>query len=85
MLGLVGVIAMDTSVAGVTVRVVSPDILPDVALMVAKPTPLPFTFTCPGLLIVAVVISEELLIVATPASDELQVTDAVRSFVVLSE
>jgi hypothetical protein len=76
---------MDTSVAGVTVRVVSPDILPDVALMVALPAPLPFTFTCAGLLIVAVVISEELLIVATPVSDELQVTDAVRSFVVLSE
>ncbi len=37
MLGLVGVIAMDTSVAGVTVRVVDPDMLPDVAVIVVDP------------------------------------------------
>jgi len=37
MLGLVGVTAMDMSVAGVTVRAVDPDILPDVAAIVVKP------------------------------------------------
>ena len=39
MLGLVGVTAMDTSFAAVTVRVVEPDMLPLVAVMVALPVP----------------------------------------------
>jgi hypothetical protein len=82
MLGLVGVIARDTSVAGVTVRVVSPDMLPHAALIFAWPILLPCTLTRPALLIVAVVVSA--LIVATAVSDELHVTDAVRSVVVLS-
>jgi hypothetical protein len=76
MLGLVGVIAMDSSVAGVTVRVVDPDMLPDVAVIVVNP--------------VAAAKADPLdpaalLIVATPVSDELQVTAVVRSCVVLSE
>ena len=37
MLGLVGVTAMDTSVAGVTVSVVVPDMLPKVAVIVVEP------------------------------------------------
>ena len=37
MLELVGVIAMDTSVAGVTVSVAIPETLPDVAVIVVEP------------------------------------------------
>lgn len=36
-LGLVGVTAIDTIVAAVTVRLVDPDLLPSVALMVVLP------------------------------------------------
>jgi hypothetical protein len=76
MLGLVGVIAMDTSVAGVTVRVVDPDMLPDVAVIVVDP--------------VAAEVADPLepaalLIAATSGLDELQVTAVVMSCVVLSE
>jgi hypothetical protein len=76
MLGLVGVIAIDTSVAGVTVRVVDPDMLPDFAVIVVDP--------------VATGVADPLepaalLIVATAISDELQVTAVVRFCVVLSE
>ncbi len=76
MLGLVGVIAMDTSVAGVTVRAVDPDMLPDVAVIVVDP--------------VATAVANPLepaalLIVATPVLDELQVTAVVKFCVVLSE
>jgi hypothetical protein len=73
---LVGVTAIDTRIAGVTVRAVEPEILPDVALIVVDP--------------VATVVAlplepATLLIAATDTVDELQVTDAVRSWVVLSE
>ncbi len=61
MLGLVGVTASDTSVAGVTVSVSDPDMLPDVAVIVVEPAA---TATA----------MPELLIVATPVFDELQVT-----------
>jgi hypothetical protein len=76
MLGLVGVIAMDKRNAGVTVRVVDPDMLPDVAVIVVDP--------------VATGVANPLepaalLIVATPALDELQVTAVVKFCVVLSE
>ena len=37
MLGLVGVIAMDISVAVVTVKVVDPEMLPDTAVIVVEP------------------------------------------------
>jgi hypothetical protein len=47
MLGLVGVIAMDTSVAVVTVTVVDPDVPPELAVIFALPEPV--AFTCPGL------------------------------------
>jgi hypothetical protein len=76
MLGLVGVTAMDTSVAEVTVSVVDPDIPPDVAVIVVEPA-------------VAEVASPldpaALLMAATAAADEFQVTSVVRSCVVLSE
>jgi hypothetical protein len=74
--GLIGVTAIDVSVAAVTVRVVDPDILPDVALIVVEP--------------VATGVANPwdpaaLLMVATPVLDELQVTAVVRFCVVLSE
>jgi hypothetical protein len=76
MLGLVGVIAMDTSVAGVTVRVVDPDMPPEVAVIVVDPVA---TEKADPLEPAA------LLIVATVRSDELQATSVVKSCVVLSE
>jgi hypothetical protein len=76
MLGLVGVIAMDTSNAGVTVRAVDPDMLPDVAVIIADPVA---TEEANPLEPAA------LLIAATAKADELQVTTVVKSCVVLSE
>ena len=78
MLELVGVIAIDTSVAGVTVNVVNPDTLPDVAVIVVDPTAA--EVASPLILEPAT-----LLMVATPAADEFHVISAVRSCVVLSE
>jgi hypothetical protein len=76
MLGLDGVTAIDTRVAEVTVSVVDPDIIPDVAVIVVEP-------------VVTEVASPlepaALLIAATPATDEFQVTAVVRFCVVLSE
>ena len=67
---------METSVAGVTVSSVVPDMLPDIAVTVVEPVATdaarPFD-------------PAALLIVAIPALDELQVADAVRFCVVLSE
>jgi hypothetical protein len=76
MAGLVGVIARDISIAGFTVRLVVPEMLPDVALIVAEPavTDVARPFE-----------PAALLMVATAVLDELQVTDAVRFCVVLSE
>ncbi len=70
--GLDGVTAIDTSVAGVTVSVVEPDMLPDDALIVVVPA-------------ATVAAKPELFIVAMPVFDELQVTAVVRFCVVLSE
>ena len=76
MLGLVGFTAMDTSEAEVTVSEVEPDMLPDAAVIVVEPA-------------VAEAANPlepaALLMAATAASDELQVTVVVRSCVVLSE
>jgi hypothetical protein len=60
-LGLSGVIAIEDKVALVTVRVVCPEILSEVALMVAEPA-------------ATVVASPLLLTVAVAVLDELQVT-----------
>jgi hypothetical protein len=55
MLGLAGVTATEDSVAEVTVRVVFPEMLPEVAVMVAVPAeaavarPLPLTVATDGL------------------------------------
>ena len=74
-LGFVGVTAIDTSVAGVTVSAVEPDTAPDVAVIVALP--------------VATVLARPLepaalLIVAMVWSAEPQVAVVVRSCVELS-
>ena len=76
MLGLVGVTSMDVSVAAVTVNVVDPETLPRVAVMVLLPTA---TDVAKPMELVA------LLMVALVILEELQVTDAVISCVVLSE
>jgi hypothetical protein len=70
MLGLAGVIAMDTSVAGVTVNVVDPDVLPNVAVIVVEPAVTD---------VARPLEPDALLMVATPAVSEFQVTDVVRS------
>ena len=72
----VGVTAMDTRVALVTVNVVAPAIVPDVAVMVLLPAATGVASPWEP---------AALLIVATPVPDELQVAVAVRSCVVLSE
>jgi hypothetical protein len=76
MLGLVGVTVMDTSVAEVTVSAVDPDVLPDVAVIVAEPA---------ATEVASPLEPAELLTAATAAAEELQITDVVRSCVVLSE
>ena len=67
---------MDTSVAGVTVSTVVPDMLPEIAVTVVEPaaTDVAKPFDPAALLIVAI-----------PVLDEFQVADAVRFCVVLSE
>ena len=76
MLGFVGDTSIDTSVADVTVRVVLPETVPDIALMTVEPAATAVARPLePG----------ALLTVATAAADEVQVTDAVRSWLVLSE
>ncbi|HYA88447.1 MAG TPA: hypothetical protein VEI57_15435 [Nitrospirota bacterium] len=83
MLGLVGVTAMDMSVAEVTFSVIDPVIDPIVTLMVVVPMPLATTVIRPGALTAAAVMLAG-LIVATLVSLEIHVADAVRSFIVLS-
>jgi len=69
MLGVVGVIARETSVAGVTVSVVDPDRVPDVAVIVVEPVAIGVT---------SPIEPAALLIAATDVDDELQVTVVVR-------
>jgi hypothetical protein len=76
MLGLVGVTAMDTSVAEVTVIVVDFDILPDVAVIVVEPA---------AIALANPLEPAALLMVPTAVVDEPQVTAVVRFCVVLSE
>jgi hypothetical protein len=76
MLGLIGSTVRDMSVAAVTVRVVDPEILPDAAVIAVDPA---VTDVANPLEPAA------LLMAATPALEEFQVTEAVRSCVVLSE
>ena len=71
MVGFAGVTARDAIVADVTVRVVEPETLPEMAVIVVWPE--------------ATAVTLPLLIVATDATEEPQVTDAVIFCVVLSE
>jgi len=80
MMGLVGVTAMDTSVASETVIGVLLETLPNVANIVAWPVPCPYTYADPPLLCdsFAIVALAEVvataLNVVTAVLDELQVT-----------
>ena len=76
MLGLVGVTATDDSVAAVTVRVVVPETVPSVAVIVVDPTATD---------VASPLEPAALLIVATGAFEELHATKDVISCVVLSE
>jgi hypothetical protein len=69
--GLAGVTAIDTSVAAVTVSVVLPETVPEVAWMVVDPRP-------------AAVASPAVLIVATVAAEEVHVAVLVRFCVLAS-
>jgi hypothetical protein len=76
MLGLVGVIAMETSVAVVMVSVADPEMLPDVALIVVEPAATD---------VASPLDPAALLIVATLVLEEFQVTAPVKSCVDPSE
>ena len=76
MLGLVGFTDMETSVAEVTVSEFEPDMLPDTAVIVVEPA---------ATEVANPLEPAALLMPATAASDELQVTVVVTSCVVLSE
>ena len=71
-LGLAGVTAIEESVAAVTVREVVPDLAPNVAVIVVVPA-------------AAALARPVAAMVALEVSEELHVTDVVRSLVVLSE
>ena len=75
MVAFTGVTAMDTRVAEVTVKVVEPETLPRLALMVVFPTPA--AELSPS-------VPAALEMVATNFTDEAQVTEVVRSWVELS-
>ena len=76
MLEFAGATAIDARTAEVTVRVVLPEMLPDVAVIVVEPAAIEVARPWE---------SAALLIVATLVDDEVHVTDAVKSCVVLSE
>ena len=75
-LGFTGVTLMETRVTAVTVSDVEPETVPDVAVIEVAPTA--WEVADPFELL-------SLLMVATEVSEELQMTDAVRSCMVLSE
>src|SRR6266568_3462706 len=75
MLGVVGVTVIVDRIAAVTVSVVFPETSPSVAVIVVVPAATDVAKPCEP---------PALLIVATPAAEELQVTWVVRSCVVLS-
>ncbi len=75
MLGFVGVTWINTSVADFTVTVMLHEINPEFALMLAEPAA-----TAVAKPLESAVLATE----TTEGSDEIQLTDAVRSFLVLS-
>ncbi len=89
-LALAGVTARVTSVALETVSVVLLEVLPDVAVMVVVPEFFPYAYARPLLPANTVVVESPVALAATLTVDtfvldELQVTESVRSLVVLSE
>lgn len=76
MAGLAGVTAIERRLAGLTVRVVVAEMLPEVAVIVVDPAATD---------VARPLDPAALLIVAAPVLEEDQVTDAVRFWVVLSE
>jgi len=74
--GFIGVTAIETRVAGVTVSVVDPEMLPEVAVIIVEPA---------AAEVANPLEPAALLIVAAPVFDELQVAAVVRSCVVPSE
>ena len=76
MLWLAGVTVRDTSTAAVTERVVEPEMLPEVAVIVVEPAATDVASPCEP---------AALLIVATPVVEDVQVTVPVRFCVVVSE
>lgn len=75
MVGVEGVIAIDTKAAGVTFRVPVPDIEPEVAVIVAVPVPVDAA---------SPTVAGAMLMVATVPADDVQCTEAVRSCVLPS-
>jgi hypothetical protein len=75
MLGFAGITAMETSAAGVTVKTVEPETVPNVAVMVTAPCPIELASPLEP---------DALLMAATLVSDDPQVTVAVRFCVELS-
>jgi hypothetical protein len=74
--GLAGITVIKTRVAGVTVKVVEPEILPHWAMIIVVPAAFEVAFPFD---------LATLLIVATDLAEELQITNVVMSFVLLSE
>ena len=71
MLGLAGVTAIDCKIAAVTVNIVLPDLIPEVAVMTEVPTPTP---------VARPLVARPLgFTIATPIVPDDQVTDAVIS------
>ena len=75
MVGVDGVIAMDTKAAGVTLRVPVPDIEPEVAVIVAVPVPVD---------VASPTVAGAMLMVAAVPADDVQCTEVVRSCVLPS-
>ena len=72
--GSTGVTVIEVRVGGVTVRVVEPEMLPDAAVIVVVPAATDIAFPYPAV-----------FMVATDSAEELQFTEVVMSFVLLSE
>ena len=75
MVGVEGVIAMDTKAAGVTLRVPVPDIEPEAAVIAAVPVPVD---------VASPSVAGAMLMVATVPADEVHCTELVSIWVVPS-
>jgi hypothetical protein len=82
-LGFVGRIDSDTSVAGVIARMVEPEMLPGIGWLIGIVAVIVVVPTATG--VALPLLPAALLMVAMEVADELQVADVVKSWVVLSE